>query len=54
MKYVEAIITQVVYSHAIVAVDDDGHIVEVEDIIEEDKRTDTEIHEHIKDIRGDF
>lgn len=43
MKRVEAIITQMVTSRAIITLDEHDHIVEVEEIIEEEKREDTEL-----------
>lgn len=42
MRRVEAIITQMVTTRAIVVLDDDFQVVEVEELIEEEKREDTE------------
>lgn len=50
MRVVEAIIREVVESYAIVVLDDNGHLVEVEDIVDEESRSDLELVEVIKDI----
>ncbi|MDK2600598.1 hypothetical protein QO179_24195 [Bacillus stercoris] len=53
MRVVEAIISEVVQSHAIVLLDNDGHIVEVQEIIEESARLDPEVISIEKDIEAE-
>jgi hypothetical protein len=50
MRVVEAIIREVVESYAIVILDDNGNIEEVEDVVDEEGRYDLELVEIIKDI----
>lgn len=50
MKYVEAIISELVHSTAILVLDDNGHIICVEDVIEENERYNLEIVEIISEV----
>lgn len=50
MRVVEAIIREVVESYAIVVLDDNGNLLEVEDIVDEESRYDLELVEVLKDV----
>lgn len=45
MKKVEALITQLVTSRAVLILDEDDNIVEIEELIEEEERSDTELQQ---------
>lgn len=52
MKVIEAIISEIVESYAIVTLDDNGHIVEVEQVEEKD-RYNLEVIDILKEIEED-